>query len=315
MRALVTGGSGFVGRHLASLLAGKGCTTWSLDRRGGGPPGTTPIVADLSDAAAAGRAVEETRPDLVFHLAARTPANAPESTAADWLGGDPVATHHLLEAVHAHAPHARVLVISSSAVYGHVPLEALPIAETSPLQPTTLYGVAKAAVELVALRFHAVHGLHVVRVRPFNLVGPGEPVAMLTSTLAAQVARIAAGGAPAVARMRHRATSRDYADVRDAVRAYWLLLERGAPGEVYNVCAGHAVAIGHLAERLLALAGVAARIEETAPAPAPGDILAQAGDGTKLAAATGWAPEIPLDRSLADLLASLTPGSRGVRRV
>jgi GDP-4-dehydro-6-deoxy-D-mannose reductase len=203
-----------------------------------------------------------------------------------------------------------VVVISSSAVYGHVPPEALPIAETSPLQPTTLYGVAKAAVELVALRFHATHGLHVVRVRPFNLVGPGEPPAMLTSTLAAQVARIAAGEAPAVVRMRHRATARDYVDVRDAVRAYWLLLEKGAPGEVYNVCSGRAVDIGHLVERLLALAGVEARIEDTAPVPSPGDILAQSGDGSKLTAATGWLPAISLDRSLADLLASLASGPR-----
>jgi GDP-4-dehydro-6-deoxy-D-mannose reductase len=307
VRALVTGGSGFVGRHLAALLQEKGCGTWSLDRRGESPPGTKPVRADLLDPEAVADAVAGSRPDLVFHLAARTPANAPESTPSDWLGGDPVATHHLLEAVRAHAPGARVLVISSSAVYGDVPPEALPIAETAPLQPTTLYGVAKAAVELVALRFHATHGLHVVRVRPFNLVGPGEPVGMLTSTLAAQVARIAAGDAPPVVRMRHRATSRDYADVRDAVHAYWLLLERGEPGEVYNVCSGSAVAIGHLAERLLALAGVEARIEETAPVPAPGDILAQAGDGTRLAAATGWAPRIPLDRSLGDLLASLAP--------
>jgi GDP-4-dehydro-6-deoxy-D-mannose reductase len=309
MRVLVTGGAGFVGRHLAALLAGKGCATWSLDRQGDGPPGTTRIVADLSDVGAAGRAVEESRPDLVFHLAARTPANAPDGTPSDWLGGDPVATHHLLEAVCAHAPRARVLVISSSAVYGHVPRSALPIRETSPLQPTTLYGVAKAAVELVGLRFHAAHGLHVVRARPFNLVGPGEPGAMLTSALAAQVARIAAGRTPAVVCMRHRATARDYTDVRDAVRAYWLLLETGVSGEVYNVCTGRAVDIGQLAERLLAAAGVSARIEETAPTPAPGDIPTQAGDGTKLAGATGWAPEIPLDRSLRDLLASLS-GSR-----
>jgi len=302
VRALVTGGAGFVGRHLVALLAEKECAIWSLDRRGGGMPGTSPIVADLEDPDAAARAVAESRPDLVFHLAARTPANAPESTPSDWLGGDPVASHHLFEAVRTHAPRARTLVISSSAVYGNVPPGAQPIPETSPLQPTTLYGVAKAAVELVALRFHAIYGLHVVRVRPFNLVGPGEPPGMLTSTLAAQVARIRRDEAPPVVRMRHRATSRDYADVRDAVHAYWLLLERGVAGEVYNVCSGRAVEIGQLAERLLAIAGVSARIEETAPVPRPGDILTQAGDGAKLAAATGWSPGIPLDRSLADLL-------------
>jgi GDP-4-dehydro-6-deoxy-D-mannose reductase len=310
VRALITGGSGFVGRHLVDLLLEEGCGTWSLDRRGEAPRGTTPVRADLLDREAVARAVAGSRPDLVFHLAARTPANAPGSTPSEWLGGDPVATHYLLEAVGAHAPGARVLVVSSSAVYGQVSPEALPIAETAPLRPTTLYGVAKAAVELAALRFHAAHGFHVVRVRPFNLVGPGEPVGMLTTTLAAQVARIAAGKMPPVVRMRHRATSRDYVDVRDAVRAYRLLLEAGVAGEVYNLCSGRAVAIGTLAERLLALAGVEARVEETAPVPAPGDILAQSGDGSKLAVATGWAPEIPLDRSLEDLLASLAPGGR-----
>jgi len=307
VRALVTGGSGFVGRHLAALLQEEGCGTWSLDRRGDAPPGTTPVRADLLDREAVARAVAESRPDFVFHLAARTPANAPGSTPSEWLGGDPVATHYLLEAVQAHAPGARVLVVSSSAVYGQVPTDALPIGESAPLQPTTLYGVAKAAVELVALRFHATDGLHVVRARPFNLVGPGEPVGMLTTTLAAQVARIAAGKMPPVVRMRHRATSRDYLDVRDAVRAYRRLLEAGVAGEVYNACSGRAVDIGHLAERLLALAGVLARVEETAPVPVPGDILAQSGDGSKLAAATGWAPELTLDRSLGDLLDSLAP--------
>lgn len=305
MRALVTGGSGFVGRHLAALLVESGCATWSLDRRGGQPEGTTAITADLRDPEAAARAVAESRPDLVFHLAARTPANGPESTPVDWLGGDPVATHHLLDALRIHAPWARALVISSSAVYGNVPADAQPIAETSPLQPTTLYGVAKAAVELVALRFHATHGLHVVRARPFNLVGPGEPSAMLTSTLAAQVARIRRGEAAPVVRMRHRATARDYLDVRDAVRAYRQLIAEGAAGGVYNVCSGRAVAIGELVDRLLAIAGVTAGIEEMAHGPAAGDIATQAGDAGLLARTIGWSPALPLDRSLADLLATL----------
>ena len=303
MRVLVTGGAGFVGRHLAAHLLEKGCSVWSADRRDG-PPGTATVATDLSEPAGAERAVGESRPDLVFHLAARTPASAPDATPAEWLGGDPVLTHHLLEAVRVHAPATRVLVMSSSAVYGHVPPAGLPILETAPLRPVTLYGVAKAAVELTALRFHTAHGLHVVRARPFNLVGPGEPPGMLTSTLAAQVARIARGEAPPVVRMRHRATSRDYTDVRDAVQAYWTLLEKGTPGEVYNVCSGEATAIGELARRLIRRAGVEVRIEETADGPAAGDILTQAGDRSKITSATGWAPSIPLDRSIADLLTS-----------
>ena len=120
-----------------------------------------------------------------------------------------------------------------------------------------------------------------------------------------QVARIRSGETPAVVRMRHRATARDYTDVRDAVRAYKLLIERGTPGEVYNLCSGQAVAIGDLADRLLAIAGVEATIEETHRGPTDDDIATQAGDNHRLAVTTGWSPVVSLERSLTDLLASV----------
>lgn len=302
MRALVTGGGGFSGRHLVDLLAREGCHVLSLGRTPVALPGATSIEIDLADSAGVERAVREGAPDLVFHLAARTPANAPEGTLPEWLGGDPIATDHLLEAIREHAPRARVLVVSSSAVYDDVPSEALPIPETSPLRPLTNYGIAKAEVEKVALRFHRAHGLAVVLVRPFNFVGPGQGRGLLPGNLAAQVVAIAEGRTPAVLRMRHRATSRDWVDVRDAVRAYWMLLEKGTPGEVYNLGSGRGVEIGSLAERLLAIARVDGRVEETATGPAAGEILAQAADITKIRLETGWAPDIALDRSLADLL-------------
>jgi GDP-4-dehydro-6-deoxy-D-mannose reductase len=290
MRVLMTGGAGFVGRHLAALLVEKGWLVWSLDRRHGGAPGTTKIESDLLDPRLVESAVKQARPRLVFHLAGRTPANSADSTASDWLSGDPVATHNLLEAVRLQAPDARVLVVSSSAVYGNALIQ--PISEACPLRPTTLYGVTKATVELVAQRFHTTHEMFVVRARAFNLLG-------------AQVARIRSGASEPVLRLRHRATARDYLDVRDAARAYFGLLEQGAAGGVYNVCSGRATGIGVLADRLLHLADVWARIEETAPEPLPGDVVTQAGDPGALAATTGWRPEIPLDQSLRDLLASL----------
>jgi GDP-4-dehydro-6-deoxy-D-mannose reductase len=143
--------------------------------------------------------------------------------------------------------------------------------------------------------------------RPFNLVGPGEPQRMLTSTLAAQVLAITAGQAPPIVKMRHRATSRDFTDIRDAVRAYWALLERGVNGDVYNVCSGVATPISYVVERLLVLAGVTAQIEETGGGPGRGDVLTQRGSNHKLIAATAWHPEISLDQSLADLLNAWKP--------
>jgi GDP-4-dehydro-6-deoxy-D-mannose reductase len=304
VRALITGAGGFTGRHLARGLRPRVEALYGLSRRGQQPDGVIPLVADLEDAGAVERALRESQPDRIFHLAARTPAAAGAGAdERDWLRADPVATYNLLEAVRRHRPSARVLVVSSSAVYGHVAEGALPIAETTPLAPVTMYGVGKATAEMIAARFAAVHDLYVVRARTFNLVGAGEPAGALTSVVASQVARIRAGGDP-VLRIRHRATARDFTDVRDAVAAYTAILERGRPGEAYNVCSGRAVAIGEIVDGLLAAAGVMARVEETAPDPTSTDIRTQAGDPEKTAATTGWAPAIPLAQSLADLLAS-----------
>lgn len=302
MRALITGASGFAGRHLAAYAAAQGAEVYAQSRGDTFPAGTHGISVDLADPAAVSRLVADSAPDCVFHLAAQTPANTPGAAPQSWLSGTPVDTLNLLEAVRARRPSARVLVVSSSAVYGHVPADQLPIVETAALQPTTLYGVSKAAQELLAIRYAAECGLDIVRARPFNQVGPGEPRAMLTSTLAAQVAAIAAGSAPPVVTMRHRATSRDYTDIRDTVRGYWAALQRGAGGAVYNICSGVATPIGELAERMLRLAGVRATIEETGHAVGRGDIQTQRGSADLITRDTGWRPAIGLDESLAELL-------------
>lgn len=304
LRVLITGASGFAAQYLAAYAAQQGAQVYGLSRRDVFPGSMTGILADLTQAEAAEQALRESQPNYVFHLAAQTPANTHGNSERDWLLANPLATLNLLEAVRRHQPQARVLVISSSSVYGHVPEHDLPIDERSPLQPTTMYGVSKATQELVAIRYAAEHGLDIVRARPFNQLGPGEPRAMLTSILAAQVAAIAAKRAPPLVRMRHRATCRDFTDIRDAVRAYWDILERGARGEIYNICSGVATPIAEIAERLIAVAGIAAEIEETGPAPAPGDILVQVGSYAKLAQAVGWQPRIELSTSLADLLSS-----------
>jgi GDP-4-dehydro-6-deoxy-D-mannose reductase len=301
-RVLITGANGFAGRYLAAYAAQQRALVYGISRHGDFPEFMAGTRVDLGDAQAAAQALERIQPDYVVHLAAQTPANTPGPAELSWLQTNPLMTFNLLEAVRRHCPGARVLVVSSSAVYGHVPEQALPIREDEPLRPTTMYGVSKAAQELVAIRFEAEHGLRVLRARPFNQLGPGEPRAMLTSALAAQVADIAGRRSPPVVRMRHRATQRDFTDIRDAVRAYWTILERGTIGEVYNVCSGAATPIGKVAAQLLELAHIAATIEETGHGPTPGDILIQVGSHAKLTQAAGWRPEIDLRTSLADVL-------------
>lgn len=299
-RLLVTGASGFAGSALARYARAEGAEVFGLSRRDAPMEGVTTLRGDLDDAASVVAAVAACAPDYLVHLAARTPANSPGIAEEEWLRANLLWTRNLLEAVRLHAPAARAVIVSSSAVYGGVRSDA-PIDEATPLRPATLYGVSKAAQELIASRYHGEYGLRVLCARPFNLVGPGEPRGMLTSTLAAQVVAIAAGAAPPVVRMRHRATSRDFTDVRDAARAYWMLLDRGDDGDVYNVCSGVATPIGAVVEALLRAAGVAATIEETAGQPGRGDVLTQRGSAAKIAA-IGWAPAITLDRSIADLL-------------
>jgi GDP-4-dehydro-6-deoxy-D-mannose reductase len=307
MRILITGASGFTGRHLADYGLQCGAIVYGLSRRSGVNPSIIELPGDLALPETIAEAMQASHPDYVFHLASQTPANAPTNTNHDWLTINPLATLNLLEAVRLYRPQARVLLVSSSAVYGHVPPADMPIHEHRPLHPTTMYGVSKATQELLAIRYASEYHMVVILARPFNLVGPGEPCGMVTSTLAAQVASIAAGQAVPVIRMRHRATQRDFTDIRDAVRAYWDILEHGQSGEVYNVCSGIPTPIGTIADQLISLASVSARIEETSAHPGTSDVLLQMGSTEKVAQSIGWQPRIDLDRSLADLLATFRP--------
>jgi GDP-4-dehydro-6-deoxy-D-mannose reductase len=303
-RVLITGASGFAGRHLATYAAQQGALVYALSRRELNVPTGIAIQVDLAQAESVAQAVQLCQPDYVFQLAAQTPANALIKDDRDWLMTNPLITLNVLEAVRLHRPQARILVVSSSSIYGHVAEHALPIHEDAPLHPTTMYGVSKASQELVAIRYVEEYGLDIMRARPFNQLGPGEPRAMLTSTLAAQVADIAAGRALPTVRMRHRATRRDFTDIRDAVRAYWQIAERGLRGDVYNICSGVATPIGEIAAQLIDIAGVSADIEETESVRGVNDILVQAGSHAKLTQAVGWKPQYDLRTSLADLLGS-----------
>jgi len=306
MRVLITGVNGFSGRYLADYALQSGETVYGLSRHALVSPSIIGIACDLMSPEAVSQAVQASQPDYVFHLAAQTPANARATTEHDWLQANPIGTLNLLEAIRIHCPQAHVLIMSSSAIYGHVPVDELPIREDMPIRPTTMYGVSKAVQELLAIRYLSECGIHVVRARPFNLIGPGERPGMVTSTLAAQIVRIAAGHAQPIIRIRHSATQRDFTDIRDAVRAYWSIIEKGRSGDVYNVCSGIATPIGSLVDQMMTIAHISARIEETAPQPTAGDILAQTGSYEKLYRTTGWQPQIDLRRSLTDLLGSYT---------
>ena len=195
----------------------------------------------------------------------------------------------------------RVLLIGSAEEYGHITPELLPVRETTALHPVSPYGASKAAAEMLAS--HAFHGrgLPVVCVRAFNHLGPGQSDALVASSIAKQVAQAERAGG-GVIRTGDLSPRRDFTDVRDVVRAYRLLVERGAPGEAYNVCSGADVAIQEVADHLAAAASVDIRFELDPERLRPVDVPVVRGDNTKLRAATGWSPEIPLEKTLAEIL-------------
>jgi GDP-4-dehydro-6-deoxy-D-mannose reductase len=290
VRVLVTGSSGFVGGWLVRHLDSCGDEVVSL-----------PDALDVTDRGGLREAVVATGADAVCHLAAQA------SVAASWI--DPIATFevnaigvlNLVDAAAACDPVPRLLLVGSAEVYGMVRPEELPLREDRPFAPVNPYATSKAAAELIGLQAWLGRGLEVIRARPFNHTGPGQREDFVVPSLARQVVEARRRGLDALA-VGNLDVRRDITDVRDVVRAYRLLLERGVPGEVYNVCSGRSLSIAELASRLLAAEGLGLPLRSDPGRVRPVDLPDLRGDPSRLAEATGWSPEVPLEQTLADVL-------------
>jgi len=298
--ALVTGAAGFCGRHLVAHLVESGYRVVGVDRIKAPHLGVTVHNADIADIRQMQAVLASVQPDCLFHLAALTDPRLPyeELHRVNALG-----TLSLLQAVLQVSPSVRIVIASTSAVYGRVPEEMLPTGEDQPFCPVNAYGVSKIAQEMVAYQQFVEHGLKVVRTRAFNLTGPGESANFVSSAFARQVASIEADRQEAVLRVGNLETVRDFTDVRDAVQAYRMVAEQGEPGCVYNVCSGRGTAVRKLLDRLLWLC----RIREITVQLDPRrlqvvDVPIQVGDPSRLHQITGWVPTIPLNGTLQDVL-------------
>jgi GDP-4-dehydro-6-deoxy-D-mannose reductase len=280
VRALITGATGFAGRHLSAACEAAGDEVVPASRATG---------FDLTDAEAARRAVAGARPDAVYHLAARAHVGASWREPAAFVRDNAALALNVLEAVRAEAPGAAVVMVGSGEVYG--PPERLPVTEEAPLRPQNPYAVSKASADLLAGFYADAHGLRVIRARAFNHAGPGQEPGYAIASFCRQVA----GGARRVV-TGNPGTRRDYTDVRDVVRAYRLLAERGEPG-IYNVCSGRTAS----AAELVAMLGAEQEVDpELVRAH---EVMEIRGSPERLRAATGWEPEVPLERTLADTVA------------
>ena len=310
MRVLITGVGGFAGSHLADhclTLPGVEVagTLRSVDRLGNAAhlAGRSAfIAADLRHAAGVEAAVRECRPDVVFHLAAQASVAASFEDPIGTLMDNAVGQLNVIRAVLAHAPAARLLVVGSAYEYGLVRPEENPIDESVPLRPMDPYAVSKVTQDLFGYQYTLSHRLQAVRVRAFNHTGPRQSTEFVASRFARLVAEIEAGQREPVLTVGNLAAVRDFTDVRDVVRAYFLAATKGQPGEVYNVGSGVPRSIQEILDILTGLSRVSVTVSEDPTLLRPLDVPTLVCDATRLRQHTGWTPHIPLDRTLSDLL-------------
>lgn len=311
MRALITGITGFAGSHLADYLLAEqsdveifGTYRWrsrmeNIDHLDGK---INLLECDLRDAAAVHGVLAEVRPDYIFHLAAQSFVPASWRAPSETLTTNLIGQTNLFEAVRMLKLDPVIQIAGSSEEYGLVLPDEVPIKETNPLRPLSPYAVSKVGQDLLAYQYFRSYGLKTIRTRGFNHTGPRRGEVFVTSNFAKQIASIEAGLREPVIRVGNLDAQRDFTDVRDMVRAYWLAVTKAKPGEVYNLASGKAVTIRELLDQLLALSETKVEIQVDPERLRPSDVEILLGDFSKFKADTGWEPSIPLEQTLRDTL-------------
>jgi len=307
--ALITGIDGFAGSHLAEFLLSKGCQVSgivhylkSAENIKHIKDQLTLYECDIRDAAKLNEIITQSKPDEIYHLAAiahvPTSYRDPKLTFEVNLYG----SLNLFEAVKSVSRDTKVLYVGSASEYGDAREEEISIDEDVLLRPVDPYSVSKVSADLLAYQYFKSFKMHIVRVRPFNHIGPRQSPDYVVSNFAKQIAEIEKGLKAPVITVGNLEAKRDFTDVRDMVRAYWLALQKGEPGEVYNICSGKAVSIQEVLDKLLRLSEKEIKIERDVERLRPADIPLLLGDSSKFRGKTGWEPEIPFEKTLQDTL-------------
>jgi len=340
MKILITGGRGFVGRHLAGLLGSAGHEVVTLDVGkslgaqegespkpdpggasrpgagtapeprpaevagpdvGGAPAKETYYECDIRDFNRLSELVRQVDPDAVAHLAAWSSAGLSFKKPTEAFEVNTQGTVNLLEAVKDTRITTRTLVVSSCEVYSASGSEG-PLREDSPVGPVNPYGLGKACAEFVSFYYQSIWGLDITLVRPFNHTGPGQTDTFVLPSFARQVAEAEKGLREPKLSVGNLGVVRDFTDVRDVVGAYRILLERRPPGEIYNVCSGRGYLLKELVEKLISFSTVKMEVEIDKERLRKAETPAFVGDNGRITQDLGWRPQIPMEKTLADLL-------------
>jgi GDP-4-dehydro-6-deoxy-D-mannose reductase len=303
VRALITGITGFAGGHLAQILLDRGDEVFGVARdEGTGLAHLTqeiiPVIADLQDAQVVQRLLTDIRPEAIYHLAGQ--AFVPTSWDDPWatMENNIRPQLNILQAMVKQGSKARLLIVASNQVYGHVNQDQLPVQEETPLRPDNPYGVSKVTQDVLGLQYFLSHGVDVLRVRAFNHIGPRQSPVFVAASFSRQIAQIEAGLKEPVIQVGNLDAERDFTDVVDVMRAYALLVEYGDPGEAYNVGTGRAYSIKYLLDVLLSFSQTKIDVEQEPSRIRPSDVSIIYADNSKLRAKTGWEPSVDFEDSL-----------------
>lgn len=310
MRVLITGITGFAGSHLAEYCLGRadvevfGTARWRsrMDNVEGIINDIVLIDCDLKDSVAVRHCLSEVRPDYIFHLAAQSFVPTSWKAPVETMTTNVVGQINIFEAMRELKLESRVQLACSSEEYGMVYEDEIPIKETNPLRPLSPYGVSKVAQDLLGYQYHQSYGVHTVRTRGFNHTGPRRGDVFVSSNFSRQIAMVEKGKQEPVLRVGNLEARRDFTDVRDMIRGYWVALEKGEPGEVYNIGSGTDVTIRHMLDILLGFSEIEIEVRQDPERMRPSDVEVLRADNTKFCGLTGWKPEIPLEKTLEDLL-------------
>jgi GDP-4-dehydro-6-deoxy-D-mannose reductase len=290
--SLVTGASGFIGMHLVRRLRAEGETVWGFVRDRQNDPQM--LVVDVTDKPACAEAMSELKPETVYHLAGRRSEPDDEMRRVQVDG-----TTTVLESVRRSGVETRVVVVGSAAEYGRVSESLQPIVESTPCQPEGSYGITKHEAVLTALAFASQYRMHVVVVRPFNVIGAGLPRGLLIRDLMERL-RGLRGQPHAVLRTGRLDTQRDFVDVADVVSVLVLASRLGRPGGIYNACSGIPTPVSEVVNRLVALAGGGIEVREEPSLCRASDVRLAYGSPEKATRELGFSRTVPLDDSIAE---------------